>query len=135
MEHCYKKLLMDIIIQSPGFNAGESLENFIKEKVNTLKSDNIVRANVTLYKGPAGNPNNDYCEIRLEVPGNDLFVKKNSEYFETSVSECVEVLSQQIKKSKDKHTDARQADENVIQDELLKSEGDDEDVELEDIVK
>lgn len=41
---------MDIIIQSPGFNAGES----------------------------------------LEVPGNDLFVKKNSQYFETSVSECVD---------------------------------------------
>lgn len=36
------------------------------------------------------------------------------------------VLSQQIKKSKDKHTDARQADENAIQDELLKSEGDNE---------
>jgi len=126
---------MDIIIQSLGFNAGESLENFIREKINTLKSDNIVRANVTLYKGPAGNPESDYCEIRLEVPGNDLFVKKNSQYFETSVSECVDVLSLQIKKSKDKYVDARQANESVIQDELLKGEEDDDDVELEDVVK
>ena len=126
---------MDIIIQSLGFNAGESLENFIREKINTLKSDNIVRANVTLYKGPVGNPESDYCEIRLEVPGNDLFVKKHSQYFETSVSECVDVLSLQIKKNKDKYVDARQADENVIQDELLKSEEDDDDVELEDVVK
>ena len=126
---------MDIIIQSLGFNAGESLENFIREKINTLKSDNIVRANVTLYKGPAGNPESDYCEIRLEVPGNDLFVKKHSQYFETSVSECVDVLSLQIKKNKDKYVDARQANENVIQDELLKGEEDDDDVELEDVVK
>ena len=126
---------MDIIIQSLGFNAGESLENFIREKINTLKSDNIVRANITLYKGPAGNPESDYCEIRLEVPGNDLFVKKHSQYFETSVSECVDVLSLQIKKSKDKYVDARQANENVIQDELLKGEEDDDDVELEDVVK
>ena len=126
---------MDIIIQSLGFNAGESLENFIREKVNTLKSDNIVRANVTLYKGPAGNPDSDYCEMRLEIPGNDLFVKKNSQYFETSVSECVDVLSLQIKKGKDKHLDGRQADENVIQDELLKGEENDGDVELEDVVK
>ncbi len=127
---------MDIIIQSLGFNAGESLESFIREKINTLKSDNIVRANVTLYKGPTGNPDGDYCEIRLEVPGNDLFVKKNSQYFETSVSECAEVLSLQIKKSKDKYVDARQADVNVIQDELLKGEeDDDEDIELEDVVK
>jgi len=126
---------MDIIIQSLGFTAGESLENFIREKINTLKSDNIVRANVTLYKGPAGNPESDYCEMRLEVPGNDLFVKKHSQYFETSVSECVDVLSLQIKKSKDKYVDARQANENVIQDELLKGEEDDDDVELEDVVK
>ena len=126
---------MDIIIQSLGFNAGESLEEFINEKVRSLKSDSIVRANVTLYKGPAGNPDSDYCEIRLEVAGNDLFVKKNSPYFETSVNECVDVLSLQIKKNKDKYVDARQADENVIQDELLKSEEDDDDVELEDVVK
>ncbi|MEP6617032.1 MAG: HPF/RaiA family ribosome-associated protein [Ginsengibacter sp.] len=125
---------MDIIIQSLGFNAGESLENFISEKINTLKSDNIVRANVTLYKGPSGNPDSDYCEVRLEVPGNDLFVKKHSEHFETSVSECVEVLSAQIKKNKEKNVEARQANVSVIQDELLNSE-DDMDVELEDVVK
>lgn len=126
---------MDIIIQSLGFTAGESLENFVRDKVKNLKSDNIVRANVTLYKGPAGNPDNDYCEIRLEVPGNDLFVKKHSRYFETSVSECVEILSLQIKKDKDKQKNARQADATVIQDELIKGEEDDEDVELEDVVK
>ena len=91
---------MDIIIQSLGFNAGESLENFIREKVNTLKSDNIVRANVTLYKGPSGNPESDYCEIRLEVPGNDLFVKKNSQYFESSINECVEVCRYRLIKIK-----------------------------------
>jgi len=126
---------MDIIIQSLGFNAGESLENFIREKVNTLKSDNIVRANVTLYKGPSGNPESDYCEIRLEVPGNDLFVKKNSQYFESSINECVEVLSLQINKNKDKYSYARRADTTIIEDELRQGEDDDEDVDLEDVVK
>jgi putative sigma-54 modulation protein len=126
---------MDIIIQSLGFNAGESLESFIREKVNTLKSGDIIRANVTLYKGPAGNPESDYCEIRLEIPGNDLFVKKQSQYFETSVSECVDVLALQVKKNKDKYVDARKADANAIQDELLKAEEDDGDIELEDVVK
>ena len=125
---------MDIIIQSLGFKAGDSLESFIKEKVSQLKSDKIVRANVTLFKGPAGTTANDYCEIRLEVPGNDHFVKKQSEYFETAVSECVEVLSQMIKRSKEKHTGARQADSIAIQDAILEGE-DDGEVELEDVVK
>ena len=126
---------MDIIIQSLGFNAGESLENFIREKVNTLKSDNIVRANVTLYKGPSGNPESDYCEIRIEVPGNDLFVKKNSEYFESAINECVEVLSLQINKNRDKYSAGRKADATIIEDELRKGEDDDEDIHPEDVVK
>ena len=126
---------MNIIIQSLGFNAGSSLETFVQEKVNTLKSDTIIRANVVLYKGPSNNPDSDYCEIRLEVPGNDHFVKKHSAHFETSVSECVEVLSQQISKAKNKHAAELKADENIIQDELLKGEEDENDVELEDVVR
>ena len=126
---------MDIIIQSLGFTAGEPLESFIREKINTLKTDNIVRANVTLYKGPAGNPESDYCEIRLEVPGNDLFVKKHSQHFEPCVSECTDVLSLQIKKNKDKQASTRKANQNIIQDALMNGEEDDEDIELEDVVK
>lgn len=126
---------MDIIIQSLGFTAGQSLESFIQEKVNTLKSDVIVRANVVLYKGPASNPENDYCEIRLEVPGNDLFVKKSGAYFETSVSECVDVLNKMIKKNRDISVDRRKGNEDVIQDELMAGEDDETEPELEDVVK
>ena len=131
-----KRTLMDIIIQSLGFTAGDTLETFIREKLNALKSDNVIRANVTLYKGPDSTPENDYCEIRLEVPGNDPFVKKHSQYFETSVSECVEVLTQKLQKLKDKQVEARKAESAVIQDAMLAGEDDNEqDVELEDVVK
>ena len=126
---------MDIIIQSLGFKAGNSLEDFIRGKVNALKSDDIVRANVILFKGPGSDPENDYCEIRLEVPGNDHFVKKSSQYFETSVSECIEVLTQMINKSKDKNSENRKAEAVAIQDALMAGDEDNGDVELEDVVK
>ncbi len=127
---------MNIIIQSLGFKASDALESFINEKLDTLKSDRIVNANVTLYKGSDSNPENNYCEIRLEVPGNDAFVKKHSPHFETSVSECIEVLKQQENKAKDKQTDQLQADAIKVQDALMAGEDDaDEDVELEDVVK
>ncbi|MES2776802.1 MAG: HPF/RaiA family ribosome-associated protein [Bacteroidota bacterium] len=126
---------MDIIIQSLGFTAGTYLEDFIRAKLSTLKGDRIVRANVILYKGPASEPANDYCEIRLEVPGNDPFVKKHSPHFETSVNECVEVLSHTLHKAKERATH-RQADPAIIQDILLDAElSSDEDVELEDVVR
>jgi putative sigma-54 modulation protein len=124
---------MDVIIQSLGFRAGQALENYIRDKVTSLKSDRIIRVNVTLYKGPSGNPDADYCEIRLEMPGNDPFVKKHSPYFETSINECVEVLSQILKKEKDRHVDSRQADAVEIQEAMV--QGNDDDVDLEDVVK
>ena len=126
---------MDIIIQSLGFKAGETLEQFIKEKITALKSDNIIRANVTLFMGPDKNPENNYCEIRLEVPGNDHFVKKNGHYFEISVNECVDVLTQMINKTKDMHTDRRHAKTIKVQDALLTNELNDDEVELEDVIK
>src|SRR4051812_21261265 len=106
---------MDIIIQSLGFKAGESLENFATDKVNTLKYDHIIRANVTLYKGPDANPENNYCEIRLEIPGNDAFVKKNNVYFETAISACIDVLNEKLSRDKSKIIDRRQAEAALIQ--------------------
>jgi putative sigma-54 modulation protein len=126
---------MDIIIQSLGFKHSESIESFITEKLNTVKSDKLVRANVILFKGADSDPENNYCEIRLEIPGNDLFVKKHSAHFETSVSECVDVLKQQVNKNKEKQVHNLQANAVEIQDALLAAETDDEDVELEDVVK
>ena len=126
---------MDIIIQHLGFNTSETLDAFIREKINTLKSDKIVRANVTLYLASDGNPNNQVCEIRLEVPGNDYFVKKGSVHFETAVNECVNILKNKFKKQHDVNINQRHADENKIQDELLAGEDDEEETELEDVVK
>ncbi len=125
---------MDIIIQSLGFKAGEALESFTMEKLNSLKYDKIVRANVILYKGPDSNPENNYCEIRLEVPGNDPFVKKNSPYFETSIAECVDVLEEVLKRNKTKEADRRQADAIAIQDAILEGETA-QDPDLEDVVR
>lgn len=97
---------MDVIIQSLGFKAGSELENYIKEKLEKLKpNDHIVRANVTLFLGPEAAIQNTYCEIRLEVPGNDLFIKENSPAFEQSVDAAVNKLQSMIRKAKEKQTD------------------------------
>ncbi len=100
---------MDIIIQSLGFKASENLENFIREKLNkvVLESDKVIRANVTMYAGSESNPQNNVCEIRLEVPGNDHFVKKNSDVFEKAITECIDALQKIMRKTKDKNITGR----------------------------
>src|SRR6476620_10399142 len=97
---------MDVIIQSIGFKDGEKLESYVKEKLEKLNpNDHIVRANVTLFLGPDKATPNTYCEIRLEVPGNDLFIKENSTEFEQSVDAAVNKLQAMLRKAKEKQQD------------------------------
>lgn len=125
---------MDIIIQSLGFTAGEAIEVYIREKLSSLKGDGIIRANVTLRLEPElGIEQQNACEILLEVPGNDHFVKRNNQYFEAAVNDCVDLLSQAIKKAKEKQNDRRQADPVEIQNAILESTK--IDIDLEDVVK
>ena len=100
---------MDIIVQSEGFTASEHLEQFLQAKIDKLDhhGTKIIRAHVTFLKGPAAEVNNNYCEIRLEVPGNDHFAKKHSTSFEHAITECVDALQHQVEKSKDKEMSSR----------------------------
>lgn len=98
---------MDVIIQSLGFKAGEGLEGYVREKLNKLTpADHIVRANVTLYIGADKNIPDTFCEIRLEVPGNDLFVKESAkDNFEQAVDITVNKLQGILRKQKEKQVD------------------------------
>ena len=100
---------MDIIIQSLGFTAGEVLEGFVREKLEKFnKESTIIRANVTLFIGSDGNPNKYCCEISLEVPGNDLFVKKNSDSFEKAIVSATDALQRSRRRAKEKLIDRHQ---------------------------
>ena len=100
---------MEIILQCVGFTASDHLEQLLHDKLGKLTrhTDKVMNAHVTLTKGPEAELKNNYCEIRLEVPGNDLFVKKNSTSFEHSVVECVDALHQMLEKNKEKELAAR----------------------------
>jgi putative sigma-54 modulation protein len=102
---------MDVIIQSLGFKAGESLESYVREKLSKLTpNDHIVRANVTLYLGATKATPDTWCEIRLEVPGNDLFVKESAqENFEQAVDATVNKLQGILRKQKEKQVDQWQS--------------------------
>lgn len=101
---------MNIIIKSADFKIGRGLETFVREKVKKLfrQSDNIIRAHVMLRKGANKSPKNKLCEIRLEVPGYDHFVKKSSEEYGKSVSRAVDVLQKILRRNKNRQLAARQ---------------------------
>jgi len=104
---------MDIIIQSLGFKASDALQSFVKEKLSKVENDasKIARADVILHAGAKPNSGDNYCEIRLEIPGNDLIVKKSNEVFETAVADAVDTLLQMMRKEKDKRISRTRGDQ------------------------
>ncbi|MBQ6741180.1 MAG: ribosome-associated translation inhibitor RaiA [Bacteroidales bacterium] len=93
---------MNTIINSVKFRADEKLEKFINEKVAKLDRmiDSAVKCEVTLKVDKPESDNNKIAEIRLNVPGKDLFVTKQADTFEQAVAEGVDTLKVQIEKYK-----------------------------------
>jgi len=93
-----------IAFQTVQFKASSQLEDFVKDKVSKLfeQDPSIIRADVTLFEGASGNPNNQFCEIQLSVPGENHFVKKNSENYEKSILEAVKTLQKVLRRHKTK---------------------------------
>lgn len=94
---------MTINIQSVHFKASEDLQNYVHEKVGKLfdHNDKIIRADVTLSEDGSG-PANQFCEIRLVVPGHDHFAKKGAATYEKAVHDTVDTLLKVLRQQKKK---------------------------------
>jgi ribosome-associated translation inhibitor RaiA len=100
-----------IKFQSVQFKASQQLEEFVNEKVSKLfdQDPSVIRADITLFEGAAGNPRNQFCEIQLSVPGENHFVKKNSESYEQSILAAVGALQKILRRKKTKRIIRRRA--------------------------
>jgi putative sigma-54 modulation protein len=95
---------MNITIQSVHFDAAEKLEQFIQQKVGKLDQfyDGIIGSEVTLKLDKSETLDNKVAEVTLDIPGNNLFAKKQSRSFEEAVDLACEALRKQLVKRKDK---------------------------------
>lgn len=95
---------MKIHIQSIDFTATKELTDFVTETVEKLShlSKNILGVKVYLKLENSNTGSKKICEIILDVPGKDLFVKKQCETFEEATKQATEVMQKQIGKMKTK---------------------------------
>lgn len=93
---------MQVKVQSIQFSADQKLVNFINQKVNKLNLffDQILVSQVFLKVIRANSNNNKLVEIRINVPGKELFAKKKCHSFEAATDEAVDALRRQINKHK-----------------------------------
>jgi|SRR6056297_143256 len=99
---------MDVKIHSVHFDADKKLIEFVENKVNKLDQfyDNIIGAEVFLRVEKDQSPYNKLAEIKLQIPGSDLFAKKQTDTFEESTDLAVNALRKQLTKRKAKQRGA-----------------------------
>ncbi|MBK3516802.1 ribosome hibernation-promoting factor, HPF/YfiA family [Carboxylicivirga marina] len=95
---------MNITIQSVRFTASEQLEEFIQQKVGKLDQffDGIVSAEVILRLDKSDSTENKVAEININIPGGELFAKKQTKTFEEATDLSVDALRKQLIKWKEK---------------------------------
>lgn len=96
---------MKIVIQTPGFKAQQSLLNSVNKKLNKLESisNTVLEADVCLKIDKSDTKENKTCEIKLLVPGNDLFAMKQSQNFEEAIDKVIDALKRQLLDRKPEH--------------------------------
>jgi len=95
---------MDIKIHSIRFDADIKLLDFIRtrlEKLGLIYTE-IISADVFLRLDRSQDAENKVTEIKLIIPGSELFAKRQTRSFEESTDLTVEALRRQIIKHKTK---------------------------------
>jgi|TARA_R110002126_G_scaffold55819_2_gene149616 putative sigma-54 modulation protein len=99
---------MKVFTQSVNFNADKELIKFAEEKVSTLTKfhDKIVDAEVFLKVQKTSDKENKITEVKINIPGKELIVKRETKTFEEGLSAAVDNLKRQLKRTKEKHRDS-----------------------------
>jgi putative sigma-54 modulation protein len=94
---------MKLQVHSIHFDADSKLVEFIQKKVDKLETfyDRVVEGEVFLRINNEG-VENKTVEIRVKVPGNQLFAKEHAKSFEAATDLATEALRNQLKKFKEK---------------------------------
>ena len=95
---------MDVQVQAIRFEADKKLLSFIEERLKKLNVffDQIIDSEVYLRIDKSESNKNKTVEIKLNIPGKELFAKKQCKSFEEATDETIEALRRQLKKHKGK---------------------------------
>jgi putative sigma-54 modulation protein len=93
---------MKVFVQAVNFNADKELVTFVEQKVATLDKfyDRIVDAEVFLKVQKTSEKENKLIEIKVNIPGDDVIVKKECKHFEEGINLSIDSLKRMLSKKK-----------------------------------
>lgn len=95
---------MNIKIQSIKFDADKKLVDYVEGKLVKLDKyyDEITTIEAYLKLEANTEVGNKKVEVRILIPGNELFVEKQASKFEEALDLCIDKLKVLLPKTKDK---------------------------------
>lgn len=95
---------MKLQMHSIHFDADQKLVDFIQKRADKLETfyDRIIDGEVFLRLDHSESKDNKIIEIKLNIPGQQLFAKEQSKSFEAATDVAIEALRRQLKKHKEK---------------------------------
>jgi len=99
-----KSRLMKVKVQAVDFKVDQKLLDFVQKKMDKLDQfyDKIIDGVVYLKLGNKSEKVNKIVEIKINVPGDDLIVKKKAKTFEESMDLGVDSLKRMLRKKNEK---------------------------------
>ncbi|MDP2089928.1 MAG: ribosome-associated translation inhibitor RaiA [Flavobacteriaceae bacterium] len=93
---------MKVFVQAVNFNADKELVTFVEQKVATLEKyyDRIVDTEVFLKVQKTSEKENKFIEIKVNLPGDDIIVKKECKHFEEGINLSIDSLKRMLSKKK-----------------------------------
>ncbi len=95
---------MKVSVQSVNFNIDSDLVKYAEKRINILEKfhDHILGAEVFLKVQKSKEKENKITEMKINLPGNDILVKKQTKTFEEGINVSVDSLKRQLVKRKEK---------------------------------
>lgn len=95
---------MKLQMHSIHFDADNKLLDFIQKRIDKLETfyDRFIDGEVFLRLDKDNQNENKIVEIKLNIPGSQIFAKQRKDSFEAAADEAAEALRRQIKKHKEK---------------------------------
>ncbi len=95
---------MEVKVHSIHFDADRKLIDFVKEKISKLNVfyDNILASEAYLRIDKSDDFRNKVAEIRILIPGKEMFARKKCKSFEEATHHATEALRRQVDRKKGK---------------------------------
>ncbi len=95
---------MELSVKAIKFDATDKLQEFVQKKVSKLSKfcSDIRKVEVSLKVVKPATAQNKEVNIKVSLPGEDLFVEKTCDTFEEAIDQSMPALEKQLSRYKEK---------------------------------